>query len=255
MHGFLSRDGMPPREFLRVAREQLAQYPVELRALEAVDVARRDDGFCVVAADGTRHHCRKLLLATGLVDVLPDVEGMAELYGKGVHHCPYCDGWEVRDQPLAVYGRNEDGITLALHLLTWSRDVVLFTDGPCRLDAAEEAQLERHGVELRRERVVRLVGVNGHLAGVELENGEVVPRRALFLKLEQRQHSDLAQRLGITTTPSDGVATDAMERTATPGVWVAGDASRDVLLVAVAVAEGVKAAFAINTELQDEELA
>src|SRR5262245_30346197 len=107
MHGFLTRDGMPPLEFLAIAREQLRQYDtVELRGVEVVEAACHPDAsFHVALADGARHTSRKLLIATGVVDNVPEIPGFRELYGRSVFHCPYCDGWEVRDQPLAIYGR------------------------------------------------------------------------------------------------------------------------------------------------------
>ncbi len=131
LHGFLTRDGTPPAEFLRLAREELAQYAtVELRAGEVVDAECRSDSFCVTLASGEEVPSRKLLLATGVVDNLPEVPGFRELYGRSVFHCPYCDGWELRDQPLAIYGRGDRGVGVALELTAWSRDLVLCTRRP-----------------------------------------------------------------------------------------------------------------------------
>jgi thioredoxin reductase len=254
MHGFLSRDGIDPREFARIARAQLAPYRVELRTVEALDAARCRDGFEVVVAGGGVASARRLLLATGLIDVLPEVPGVRELYGRGVVHCPYCDGWEARDQRLAVYGRGDSGIELALHLLTWSSDVLLFTDGGAP-DAHARSRLARHRVSVRTERVERVVANDGHLAGVALSGGDTIACDTLFLKMEQRQHSPLAERLGARATPSTGIVTDDLERCGVPGLFIAGDASKDVLLAVVAAAEGARAAFAINAELQSEEFA
>ncbi|MCA1650372.1 MAG: NAD(P)/FAD-dependent oxidoreductase, partial [Acidobacteria bacterium] len=136
IHGYLTRDGMMPREFLEIARTELRKYEtVEIRDSEVVDAECGGDSlFHVTLASGERLDARKLLLATGVADHVPPVPGLAELYGKSVHHCPYCDGWEVRDQPLAIYGRGDRGLGLSLELIVWSRDLVLCTDGPCELD-------------------------------------------------------------------------------------------------------------------------
>lgn len=135
LHGFLSRDGVDPAQLRAIGREQLALYPsVTLDAEQVVDAARTETGFTVCTSDGREFRARKLLLSAGVVDVLPEAPGFAELYGRGVFHCPYCDGWEMRDQPLAVYGRGDDkGAGLALEMKLWSQDVVLCSDGPSDL--------------------------------------------------------------------------------------------------------------------------
>jgi thioredoxin reductase len=135
LHGFLSRDGIAPSELLRISREQLEKYEtIHLLTARVEDGVCAEDGFEVTTANGRRFRGRKLILAMGVVDALPSIEGLRELYGRSVFHCPYCDGWEVRDQPLAVYGQSDAlGGGLALELLLWSRDVVMCTDGPSAL--------------------------------------------------------------------------------------------------------------------------
>jgi len=255
MHGYLSRDGMPPLEFLATAREQLRQYDtVELRDIAVIDAACRSDArFHVGLADGSRHESRKLLLATGVVDNLPEIPGFGELYGRSVFHCPYCDGWEVRDQPLAIYGRGARGLGLSLELLGWSRDLVLCTDGPAEIEPADLARLSRNGIRVREERVVRLEG-RETLARVVFDAGDPLPRRALFFTTGQTQQSQLALALGCEFNDKGTVRTGKYESTHLPGLFVAGDASRAVQWVVVAAAEGAEAAFAINTDLLKEDL-
>lgn len=252
MHGFLSRDGTSPMELLRIAREQLAPYPVERVEARVVRAARAPEGFSVTLMDGTEVAARKLLLATGVSDVLPELEGLAALWGKSVFVCPYCDAWELRGQTLGVHGAG--GAELALSLRTWSDDVVLFTDGGEPPSADEARRLAAAGVRVVEDRVLRLVGRDGILERVELEGGRDEPRRALFLKLSQQPRSDLAEQLGL---PIAGARTDtgARESTRVPGLYVAGDASRDLMFAIIAAAEGATAAFAINCELQEEDQA
>lgn len=256
-NGFLSRDGIDPAEFRRISREQLAKYgTVEVRDAEVAEAERRDDGgeFAVALADGTRVASRKLLLATGVLDELPAIPGFEAFYGKSAHHCPYCDGWEWRDQPLAVYGRGEPGKGMALEMTGWSRDLVLCTDGPADLSPRDRERLARHGIGLREERIEGLEGSGGMLERVRFETGEALPRRALFFNTGSHQASDLAHRLGCALTRKGSVETGSYERTAVPGLYVAGDASRHVQLSIVAAAQGAMAAFAINTELLKEDL-
>ena len=156
LHGFLTRDGIRPGELLRIGRRELAKYGIELVRGEARDARRTTAGFEVVLAGGRRLSARTLLVATGVVDQLPDVEGVRALYGRGVFHCPYCDGWEVSDRPLAVYGRGRSGMALALALLTWSHDVALLSDGSARLPLDGRRRLAAHGVDLVERKIAKL---------------------------------------------------------------------------------------------------
>jgi len=254
MHGFLSRDGMPPRDFLRIAREQLRQYDtVELRDIEVTAAECRDARFHVTLADGSSLDTRKLLIATGVVDNLPEIPGFRELYGTSVFHCPYCDGWEVRDQPLAIYGRGARGSGLSLELTGWSRDLVLCTDGPSEIEPDALARLDRHGIRVREERVVRLEG-DGRLERIVFSDGPPLDRAALFFTTGQTQQSELALRLGCEMNDKGTVRTGPYEATHLTGLYVAGDASRAVQWVVVAASEGAEAAFDINTALLKEDL-
>jgi thioredoxin reductase len=254
MHGFLSRDGMPPLEFLRISREQVRQYSsVELREIEVTAAECRDARFHVTLADGKELDSRKLLIATGVVDNLPDIPGFRQLYGRSVFHCPYCDGWEVRDQPLAIYGRGARGLGLSLELTGWSRDLVLCTDGPAEIPADDLARLNRHGILVRQDRVERLEGPD-RLERIVFASGEPLVRRAIFFTTGQTQQSELAIKLGCQLNEKGTVHTGAYESTHLSGLFVAGDASRAVQWVVVAAAEGAEAAFAINTDLLKEDL-
>ena len=255
MHGFLSRDGFPPGELRRIAHEELRRYEtVEVRSAVVEEVARKDGGFELAIAGGGALRCRKLLLATGLADELPQVPGTEDLYGRSIHHCPYCEGWEVRDQPLVAYGCGDEcGGGLALELLLWSRDIVLCTNGPCRLTDEYRAKLDRFGIALREDRVVRFEGDESRIR-VVFENGDALERRALFFNTSSRQRSDLARRLGCELDERGGVLCEKFQSTGVRGLYVAGDASREVLQVIVAAGEGSEAAVGINKALLEEDL-
>jgi thioredoxin reductase len=249
VHGFFTRDGMPPAELLRIGREQLQPYGVELRNIEVTQACIHEDGFSVSLADGAELFSRKLLLATGVKDHLPDVPGFTDFYGTSIHHCPYCDGWEWRDQPLAVYGRKRHGYALAVAILDWSKDVILVSDGPSGLTAKQKKDLARLGVAVRSEPVVRLEGKQGMLERIIFENGAVLERRALFFSTGQDQRCDLATKFGCVFDKGT-VKTGLKGETNVPGLYVVGDASRDVQFVIVAAAEGAKAGVAINEALR-----
>ena len=256
MHGYLTRDGMPPLEFLRLAREELRPYEtVEVRPVTVTDArCGPNSRFATTLETGEIVESRKLLIATGVRDTLPEVEGIGPMYGRSVFHCPYCDGWEVRDAALAVYGKGEKGYGLSLELTAWSRDILLCTDGPSEIDARKVARLNRNGIVVREEPVVRLEGTDGMLERIVFAGASPSERKALFFTTWQHQQSHLAVQLGCEFNDKGTVRTGKYETTHLPGLFVAGDASRAVQWVVVAAAEGAEAAFAINTDLIKEGL-
>lgn len=253
-HGFLTRDGASPSKLLRLGRAELAAYStVELHAGTAIAVEGSRGAFVVRCTDGSAFTARRLLLATGVVDQLPQITGLAALYGHTVHHCPFCDAFEHADRPLAQYGHGRAGVDAALVLRAWSDDVVLLTDGR-PLGRWERARCDRHGVAIREEPVRRLVGRDGKLARIIFVSGPALPRAALFFATSQEQRSDLAQALGCEFTAEGAVATREHETTNVPGLYVAGDASHREQKVVVAAAEGTQAAIKIHESLWSEDL-
>ena len=256
LHGYLTRDGIDPREFRATGRQELKCYDtVELRDVAATDARCEPGGeFQVTLADGGVVRSKKLLVATGVCDNVPDIPGIDEMYGRSVFHCPYCDGWEIRDQPIAIHGKGSRAVGLSLELTVWSHDLVLCTDGPGEIDPDDRARLARNGITIREERVTALEGRDGILERIVFAAGEPVPRRAMFFTAGQFQRSELAIRLGCEFNDKGTVRTGKYESTHLSGLYVAGDASRAVQWVIVAAAEGAEAAFAINTDLIKEDL-
>ena len=252
LHGFLTRDGIAPRDLLRIGRRQLAKYGTEFVDAEVKDALRTAVGYEVRLAGGRRISTRTLLVATGVVDRLPAVEGIPALYGKSVFHCPYCDGWEVSDRPIGVYGRGRRGMGLSLSLKTWTRDVALLSDGSARLAPLERRRLARQGVSVVEKKILRCER-RGRGLDVIFADGDRLPRAALFFSTGQHHACDLPRRLGCQFLRNGAVKTNRLEETGVPDLYVAGDASRDVQLAIVAAAEGAKAAFAINRRLQEQE--
>lgn len=253
MHGFLSRDGTHPGEFLKMAREEVKRYGVKLHEGTVMCSNRQENGFEVQLLDESKYYCRKLLLATGVVDRLPNLENIEDFYGRSVHHCPYCDGWEHSDEPIAVYGKGKGGTSLALTMRTWSRDILLCTDGNPKLSAADKLRLSREAIEVNIKPIRRLTGSGGKLASIVFEDGTEVPRRAMFFSTGNVQRSALPEGCGCALTPKGAIKTSRGQKSTVSGIWVCGDAAEDTQYVIVAAAEGAKAAMAINREIQNED--
>jgi thioredoxin reductase len=256
-NGFLSRDGSTPAEFLQICRDQLRRYEtIEFRKVKVVDVERGDCRFTVILETGERVAGRMLLLATGLVDELPQIENFRQFYGSTVHNCPYCDGWECRGQPIAVTGCNQESLDLAIELLVWSKDLVLCTNGALTVDRKAVETAKRLGIRFIETPIALLEGAGDTLEGIRFTDGSFLPRSALFFSPGQYQRSPLAEQLGCEFCEGNNCI-QCGEDTATniPGVYAAGNASRGVQLVIAAAAEGMQAAFAINSALLDADAA
>jgi thioredoxin reductase len=253
LHGYLSRDGTPPTELLRIGRDEAEAYGVAHRHVRVARIQPVERRFAVHLEDGETLRARKVLIATGVEDHLPGHPGFEECYGRSVFHCPYCDGWEWRDRRLAVYGRGMAGASLALSLQTWSRDVVMLGNGSSRVPAAAAPRLAACGIDVRRERVRALEHRDGLLQAVLFEDGSRLARDVVFFTTGQHQQATLAGELGCELTRKGTVHTDRFGQTCVEGVFVVGDASRDVQFVVVAAAEGAKAAVAINQQFQAED--
>lgn len=263
-HNYFTRDGVPPLELLAIGREQLAPYQsVEVRAVGATEVSGTDGSFRVRLEGGDEVLARKLVLATGVVDELPERPGFADLWGRGVYHCPYCHGWEVRDRPLAVLNSTEMAVTHVTLIRNWSRDLMLLTDGPAKLSEDERWTLGALGVPVIEKRIARLEGRDDGqegLARIHFEDGSTLVREGLFMMPPQRQRSDFAAALGCEVGPMgplpEVVTADPMSmQTTVPGVFVAGDAGPTLQSIVMAAASGTSAGAFINHALGAEDAA
>lgn len=253
--GLFTRDGTPPFELRARAEADLERYDtVERRAVEVVGARRLGEAFEVDLADGGRERARRLILATGLHQDLPEIEGFASFWGTGVHSCPYCDGYEARDRAIVVYAHGPAAKGIALEMTVWSRDVTLCTDGqPTELDGADRERLARNGIALVEQPIARLEGSGATPSHLVFADGSRRPCHAVFLMPAACRPSDLIRELGCALSEKGVVPTQDYERTNVPGLYVAGDASRRVQFAVVAAAEGAMAAFAVNTELLRED--
>jgi thioredoxin reductase len=249
MHGFLSRDGIPPHDLVALGRSEVSGYGGVLIDDTVIGV---ELGFQVRLINGSPLSARRVLVATGLRDQLPDVGGVAERWGRDLLHCPYCHGYEVRDQPLGVLGGMPDAVQQALLVRQWSPDVTLFPH-TYALTAEQREQLTARGIRIVEGTVTRLVVDNDRLRGVEL-GSTVISCTAVFVRPRFVPNSDLLTGLGCEVDENGWVVRDPTGRTTVAGVWVAGNAADSRAHVITAAGEGSAAAIALNADLVDEDV-
>ena len=251
MHGFLSRDGMPPADLLAVGRAEATGYGVELLQDQVVGVEGR---FTVRLARGSRLSARRVLIATGSRDDLPDIPGLRERWGRDLLHCPYCHGWEVRDQPIGVLGTNPASIAHALLVRQWSDDVVFFAEA-VEPTASELSQLKARGVQVVSGRISRLVVEADRLRGVEMADGRVIARTAVFVRPVNAPHADgMLTELACKVDDAGFAIVDGAGQTSTVGVWAAGNVVDPCFQVITSAGGGSAAAIAINADLVREDV-
>ncbi len=236
-----------------MAHEELRRYRnVRFVTTEVTRARKHADGTFTIWAGPRRVRCRKLLIATGVIDHLPGIRGFEELFGTSVFQCPYCDGWELRGKRLAVFAKDQRGLEMARSLTGWTQDIVLCTHGPSALSASDRSKLARNGIELREQKISRLRGRRGKLQAVEFTDGSSAACAALFFDTTSSGQSPLAQALGCQFNRAGGIRCGQYEATSVPGVFVAGNIIKDVQLAIVAAAEGARAAFGISRCLSRE---
>ena len=255
MHNYLTRDNVPPSEFLEMARKEVKKYGVKI-----IDVAVKHankmnkTSFEVIAVDRKKYHSKKLILATGLADILPDIPGAKALYGKSMYHCPYCDGWECSDKKIAVYSKTKAGFELAITLSRWSDQITIFTDGENYGTKKQLDILKKKNIGIEYGKISSFEGNKGMIKYVAMENGDKFACEALFFSNGYTVQCNLVESLGCVTAKNNVAITNKSQQTNIYGLYVAGDASKDMHFVVVASAEGAKAAVYINKELIKEEL-
>ena len=251
MQGFLSRDGMSPAAFLLAGRAEVAGYGVELIEDQ---VAGIEAGFSVRLAGGRVLTARRILVATGVSDELPDIPGVRERWGRDLLHCPYCHGWEVRDQPIGVLGTQPGSVQHAQLVRQWSDNVVFFahTYDPT---SDERVRLDARGIRIVDGEVARLVVEADRLTGVELLDGRVIARTAIFIRPRNVPHGDgLVTALGCEVDDAGFVTVDSTGKTSTLGVWAAGNVVDPRAQVITSAGAGSAAAIAINGSLIEEDV-
>lgn len=253
-HGFLTRDGIRPNEFRRIASEEVLKYPsVEHRQVEVADVFRQADGFEIVTKTGEQVRAKKLILATGLKEVFPEIKGLHDFYGKSLFNCPYCDGWEWRDRPIVLLSEDSTIFHMAKLLYNWSQDLIVCTNGKPLLSVEDQKVLESKNIRIIETPVVAFEGQNGLLEQVVLADGRRIERSGGFVIPKWQPKADFSKQLEYAMTEYGGIVTDAMGRSTVAGLYAAGDAAyvRPSQLI-YAASDGCKVAITVNTDLSEE---
>jgi thioredoxin reductase len=251
VHNFVTRDGVAPAEFRRIAREQLTAYPrVEVRD-ERVEEVRGQAGAFDVRLAMDRIQARRVLLCTGMIDEMPDVAGFGALWGKSIFICPYCHAWEVQDRRFAYLATSVEALEFAVFLRGWSGDVIALTDGRFAVPDEIRARLASGGVGLEERRITRLVPAGGSLATCEFDEGSALPRDVLFVHPRQRQ-VDLVRSLSLALDAKGYVQLNDARETSLPGIYAAGDLVTPVQAAILAAAAGTQAAAMVNHALTVE---
>lgn len=254
MHNFLTRDDMPPAEFLKISHKELKKYGVKILHAEVKDAKKNKDGTFIVKDNNDKvYHSKKLILATGLKDRLPDIKGIKEFYGKSIFHCPYCDGWEASHKKIGVYAKNKAGIDLALTLTLWSKEVTIYTDGAKYIRKKNQILLDKKNIPIVYSSIASFEGSRKKLKNIVFTNGEKADCDALFFSNGYDVQCTLVESLGCIIDKNKIVITNKLQQTNIPGLYVAGDASKDMHFVVVAAAEGAKAGVYVNKELLEAE--
>ncbi|MGV8909465.1 MAG: NAD(P)/FAD-dependent oxidoreductase [Propionicimonas sp.] len=253
MHGFLSRDGMPPGDLLATGRAEIAAYGGTFVSGLATGLFRVAGGFEVDLEGGGRVSARRVLVASGLRDELPEIPGLQDRWALDVLHCPYCHGWEVRDQQLGVIWNGPDTVRFAQIVRQWTEDIILFVPAGTLADG-QRSQLAARGIGVVEGIVGHVVVEDDHLRGVELADGRTIGRDALFVPPHLVPNNRLPRQLGCHLDEQGWVTTGPFGATTEPGVWAAGNIANPRAQVITAAGEGSAAAIAINADLVDEEV-
>lgn len=254
-HGFITRDGVSPAEFRRIALEEVQCYPlVEHLQTEVVSIDKVESGFKIFDSIGLAVQARKLILATGVKEIFPEIEGFYPLYGKSLFNCPYCDGWELRDQPLVVVSELSYTFHTAQLVYNWSKDLVVCTNGKASLSNEQKEKLESKGIVIMEHPIMAFAGENGRLESVRFDDGTVVQRSGGFVTPNFVPSGPFGERLGCERTEFGGIKTDESGRTSIPGLYATGDASYvRPSQVVYAAADGSRTAMGVNMDLIEED--
>ncbi|SDM66874.1 NAD(P)/FAD-dependent oxidoreductase [Sediminibacillus halophilus] len=254
-HGFITRDRIKPSEFKRLAKEELEEYPsIEIQNQRVTDIQKEEGTFLVYANDGNSYRTRKVILATGLTDVLPDIKGIHEFYGMSLFSCPFCDGWELRDRPLVVVAEDERAMHGVKLIANWSKDLVVCTNGKTPFTAEQSELLLKKNIRVIDKEIESFQGDKGQLKIIRFKGGEELEREGGFVASELKQASSLIESLGCSLNTMGGVETDDFGRTEVEGVYACGDnALVAPAQLVIAASEGSRTAIGVVADLVNED--
>jgi thioredoxin reductase len=252
-HNFITHDGEPPKAIADKARVQVLKYDtVTIQHGIAVNAAKNDNGFELATADGATFSARKLLFATGIKDLMPAIPGFAECWGITVIHCPYCHGYEVKQEKTGIMSNGDMAFEFSKLIDNLTKDLTIFTNGKSTLSIEQKEKLQQHKIAVVETEIAGFEHDNGKLKQVLLKDGSAIPLKAMYAKIPFVQHCDIPVQLGCALNDHGYLSVDMLGRTTVPGVYAAGDNTAMMRAVSLAVAGGGMAGAAINKELAEE---
>lgn len=253
-HGFLTRDPISPSDFRRIAKEQISAYPsVTFAEDTAISITGTDGDFQISTVQGQTYRSKKLLFATGMKDLPMDIKGLSDVYGKSAFICPYCDGWELRDQALVVIVKGADATHMAQVISGWTNNITICTNGSDDLTNAQREELQQHNIPVYDLPIQSIESDNGMVQQVVLKDGTSIVCTGIFFRPKLMIGSDLPQAIGCEITEAGTVIVDNLGKTNVPGVYSAGDAATHLHQAIIAASMGSLAGVGINNDLNEEE--
>ncbi|WP_368929666.1 NAD(P)/FAD-dependent oxidoreductase [Bacillus pumilus] len=253
-HGFITNDGMTPFEIRQAGEADLQNYPhIQIKRSRIIEVQNNEENFSLLTQEGERFETKKIILATGLKDILPEMKGIHEVYGKTLFSCPFCDGWELKDRPLALIAENSRALHMTKLLSNWTKDLIVFTNGKQVFAEEEKALLSAHSIQVIDEPIMSIHHEHGQMHSLHLANGETVKREGGFVASEFKQSAPFAEILGCQMTKNGGIETDILGRTTVSGVFACGDNLGGPAQLVLAAAAGSQAGMGVIHELVQEE--
>ncbi|WP_342489855.1 NAD(P)/FAD-dependent oxidoreductase [Bacillus sp. FSL M8-0049] len=252
-HGFITNDGMTLFEIRQAGEADLQKYPhIQINRCRIVDIQKQEENFTLLTHEGDAFEAKKIILATGLQDILPEIEGIHDVYGKTLFSCPFCDGWELKEKALALIAENQRALHMAKLLSNWTKDLIVFTNGHM-LAEEDKTLLTAHSIQVIDVPIVSIDHDNGQLRSLQLANGEIVNREGGFVASEFKQSAPFAEKLGCQMTKNAGIETDILGRTTVSGVFACGDNLGGPAQLVLAAAAGSQAGMGVIHELVQEE--
>ncbi len=253
-HNFLTNDGKAPAEIVALAKEQVSNYEcVTLLNGMVINGEKTTEGFDIELASGDKYKAKKLVLATGIKDVLPSIPGFAECWGISVLHCPYCHGFEVRGQNTGILANGDLAMELAPLISNWTNDLTIYTNGPSTLTYEQSTKLRKHNIGIVEDKIAQLEHNKGYVSKIVFDNGRKTSITALYARLPFVQHSSLSKELGCESTHEGYIKIDPAQKTTIPGVFACGDNTTRMRTVANAVSMGTTTGLMVNKELIEQE--
>ena len=253
-HNFITQDGERPDAIAEKARMQVLNYPT-VRFLKGLVVSgkKTKGGFSITAQSGEKFNARKLIFATGVKDILPDIQGFSACWGISAIHCPYCHGYEVRAQRTGILANGNDAFHYAQLIKNWTKDLIIFTNGKSTITKDQIKIISRHNIQVIEKKVAHLKHKDGHIQQIVFKDNSSLKLQAIYSRPAFKQHCDIPEQLGCELNEQGLLKTDIMHQTTLEGVFVCGDASSPARAVAVAVSTGLIAGSSLNNKLTEEE--